>query len=76
MSSLIHGLAQQIPVQKILTQQQVTHITQQEQAPLHLTTQNQAGDETIIKADYVFIALAPRLTAQHILFTPTLPLRY
>ena len=38
MSSLIHGLAQQIPAQKIMTQQQVTHITQQEQAPLHLTT--------------------------------------
>ena len=73
MSSLIHGLAQQIPAQKILTQQQVTHITQQEQVPLHLTTQNQTGEETIIKADYVLIALAPRLTAQHIVFTPALP---
>ncbi|MCX5467248.1 flavin monoamine oxidase family protein [Acinetobacter nematophilus] len=73
MSSLVHGLAQQIPAQKILTQQQVTHITQQEQVPIHLSTQNPEGSEIIIEADYVLIALAPRLTAQHILFNPTLP---
>jgi len=73
MSSLIHGLAQQIPVQKILTQQLVTHVTQPEQGPIQLNTKNQDGTETIFKADYVLIALAPRLTAQQILFSPALP---
>lgn len=73
MSSLIHGLAQQIPAQKILTQQQVTHITQQKHERIHLTSQDQVGSETRVEANYVLIALAPRLTAQRILFSPALP---
>lgn len=69
MGSLIHALAQQIPLQKILTQQQVTHLTAQGQGRIYLNTKylntkDQTDAETVVDADYVLIALAPRLAAQ------------
>ena len=73
MGSLIHALAQQIPRQKILTQQQVTHLTAQGQGSIYLNTKDQTDAETVVDADYVLIALAPCLAAQHMMFTPPLP---
>ncbi|WP_240687759.1 FAD-dependent oxidoreductase [Alkanindiges illinoisensis] len=64
MGSLIHALAQQIPLQKILTQQQVTHLTAQGQGSIYLNTKDQTDAETVVDADYVLIALSPRLAAQ------------
>lgn len=64
MGSLIHALAQQIPLQKILTQQQVTHLTAQGQGSIYLNTKDQTDAETVVDGDYVLIALALRLPSQ------------
>lgn len=73
MSSLIEALRQQIPATKIITDQQVFSVAQQIDHSIQIDTKNAVGAISSYQAQHMLLAMPPRLVAQQIQFSPTLP---
>jgi monoamine oxidase len=73
MESLIQALIKQIPANKIITDQHVVELSNDEQHLVHLTAHNQSGAVTRYQSRYVLLAMPPRLAAQQLEFSPALP---
>ena len=72
MARVTDALAERLPADRLRLSSRVTAIAKQSDG-LRVSVRNAAGDETIVEARRILLALPPRLAARSIAFTPALP---
>jgi monoamine oxidase len=73
MASLIQALKTQIPSDKILTDQHVVELNNDNKYLIQVIARNHSGVVTEHQTQYVLLAMPPRLAAQQLQFSPALP---